>query len=180
MRYVLSKKEIERIIDSYVSRNKMAYFVCNRELAEFIEDYVADKYDLWNDGRYDDDCNEFYVAILPVGYIEDYRFRVEDAFGLFRNYKLCDPDVDCHYYIFTDMPTSEVERCFENGTIWYCEFEQEKLTCKDCICCAECEEEQIISELLEFVFDGDACMDCKMKKIIKTLYEFKDRGTWEG
>lgn len=177
MKYILDTKDIETIIDHFISRDNQVCFVCNEELAGLIQEYVYDDHGLYDDDI-ECDCQELYVSILPTSHI-DMRFIVENAFGFSGRYKENDVG-ECTYYIFTDMPEEEIKRCFPEGEVYHCEFEQEKLTCKDCICCAECEEEEIISELLEFVFEGDSCVDCKARKIIDTLYKFKNRGEREG
>lgn len=169
----ISYEDIINIIDNHMESKTNLMFVCDEDLAEFIEFYMADEYDLKDyEYTYSEDVKEFYVTI----YFNKYNANlfIENARGLSGNYKLDESDV-CDYFIGTDMTEDECDEYLncECGTWSWFEIEDDECdeVC-DCECCCKCcnEEETITDVINRYTFEiveVSPCPCCINEKLVK-------------
>jgi len=105
-----------------------------------------------------DDCADFNCTCGESDYCKDNELKNGNMFD------------DENYY------ECQCEDCI---AMREAEFEQED----ECFC-QECNiprEQELITEVLDFIFDNnDACINCTIDKIIETLYKFKNLGILEA
>jgi len=131
-------------------------FVADKDLAEFICNYVLEEHDMIDDDMtLEDNIKEYYVSLYFTDE-QDY-FFCEDARGNSGEYKLSDIDDELiNYFIFNDMDkeTAFDKLVSENGTWSWNEVEVSNENPYEYTDCEKCNE---IDNCLE---NGKCCRDC--------------------
>ena len=138
-------------------------FVADKDLAEFICNYVLEEHEMIDDDMtLEDNIKDYYVSLYFTDE-QDY-FFCEDAKGNSGEYKLSDLDDELiNYFIFNDMDkdTAFDKLVSENGTwswnevVWECD--EDEVSNENPYEYTDCEKCNEIDNCLE---NGKCCRDC--------------------
>lgn len=165
----LSLSEIIDIIDEHYEAQLNFLFVCNKPLAKFIYDYMAETYDLYDEDmplKLKDDVDEYYVT-LCFGEDGEELFFCENAKGNSGGYKLSDLGDYIDYYICLDIDSDIIldKLLSENGSWNFVEVDMDECEgCCGCDECRECNEGVDYNELLDIFIEKiqrtEGCPGC--------------------
>ncbi len=173
----LSYRDIDDLLDEHVIGEEPFVFMVDAEIAEYIEIYLYDEFNIEDDeapDSYDYDDVEYLVSYLPPCGDSPYSFYIEEARTDTGKIKFCDLG-KAYYYVFGDIDFSEARQAFgKEGMLTFCELEEylddEDIDCDDGDCCdCECkcgltdeEEEEIllIADFADRVISANGCKEC--------------------
>lgn len=188
--------KVETIIDEHISKKENLMFVCSRDLAEFIVDYIFDEYELIDEvGSGIDDSEEYYVSLFFYNAGET-TLVCESARVTSGRYKVDEVDNgDVYIEDCTDMcdiTASKVLRGnrniewfdvdYEDDDDYYGEY-GEYVCDGDCECCeceeiddSEEEEIRVIGETIQKIFEVYPCPECVADAVMELAFRFRDIG----
>jgi len=196
----LTLDDIADIIDNHFESEINLLFVCNKQLAEFIYNYVMSEYDI-DDKNIDkeditvDNIEEYYVSLYFSNDEDDsVSFFVENAKGNNGEYKFNDIEDKCvDYYICFDMDEDIVfDKLVGENATWnwvqvdMSDYEEwdgcEEVVCDNCEECEIppeiCEEINLINEVAEIIENGDMCPVCLRNALYDLYVQGKNVG-WD-
>lgn len=185
----LTLDDIADIIDDHFESEVNLFFVCDKQLAEFIYDYIKSEYNV-DDKNIDkeditvDNIEEYYVSLyFSNDENNSVSFFVENAKGNSGEYKINDIEDQCvDYYICFDMDEDIVfDKLVGENASWYW-IKVDMCDVGECGWCGDCEEvvsdkcdegityDELLDEFVERIQNTEGCPSC----IREILNEFAD------
>lgn len=180
----LTYSDITQIITQNIESEANFVFVCDKNLAEFICNYLMDTYDIIDeDMTLEDDIQEYYVSMYFSDEDDDINFFCESAKGINKEYKLNDIDDDyVDYYICNNLDENiAFDKLLGKNATWHwigvnMEDDNEECEYNDCECdgcCEKCEVEdyedddedeginyeELLDIFVERIQEADGCCD---------------------
>lgn len=179
----LTLDDIADIIDDHFESEVNLFFVCDKQLAEFIYDYIKSEYNV-DDKNIDkeditvDNIEEYYVSLyFSNDENNSVSFFVENAKGNSGEYKINDIEDQCvDYYICFDMVEDIVfdKLVGENATWSWVKVDMDECDGRNEVVCDKCDEgityDELLDEFVERIQNTEGCPSC----IREVLSEFAD------
>lgn len=138
----LTLKDILEVIDNHIESETQFMFVCDKDLAEIICEYVADNYDLYDEDMELSDKHKDYYVSLYFDYGE-IRFYCETARGCNGTYKYLDATEDrVDYFICNGMSEYDADDKLDGDNCTWNWIDLADDPCENCddVNCRDCVE----------------------------------------
>lgn len=184
----LSYADIDDLLDEHVIGEEPFVFMVDAEIAEYIEMYLYDEFEIEDDDApdsYDYDGMEYLVSYLPPCMGSRYEFYIEEARTDTGKIKFCDLG-KAYYYVFGEVEFNETREAFgKEGLLTFCELEEyiddEDIDCEDCDCeCGLTDEEEaevlLIADFADRVISVNGCKECTFEILSQLSSIFRNIG----
>lgn len=187
----LSYADIDDILDEHVINEEPFAFMVDAEIAEYIEAYLYEEFNIEDDeapDSYDYDVAEYIITYLPPNSGRPYTFFIDEARSKCGKIRLVDLG-KAFYYVFGDVSFNEARQAFgQEGLLNFCELEDYIDDYDDEICCEDCEgcdceltdgqeeELKLILDYLEQILEVNGCPQCTYEVLLNATQTFKGIG----